>query len=82
MFRAEASALLAIPAHPNLARFVTFDTGSKPKPILVMELVEGQNLDHGNRVARARLGSARSKRSTTFSQGSMRCTARASDTWI
>ncbi len=46
MFRAEASALLAIPAHPNLARFVTFDTGSKPKPILVMELVEGQNLDH------------------------------------
>jgi len=46
MFRAEASALLAIPSHPNLARFVTFDTGSRPKPILVMELVEGQNLDH------------------------------------
>jgi hypothetical protein len=46
MFRAEASALIALPAHPNLARFVTFDTGSKPKPILVMELVEGQNLDH------------------------------------
>jgi hypothetical protein len=46
MFRAEASALIALPAHPNLARFVTFDTGSRPKPILVMELVEGQNLDH------------------------------------
>jgi eukaryotic-like serine/threonine-protein kinase len=46
MFRAEASALIALPAHPNIARFVTFDTGSKPKPILVMELVEGQNLEH------------------------------------
>jgi len=46
MFRAEASALLAIPSHPNLARFVTFDTGSRPKPILVMELVEGENLEH------------------------------------
>ncbi|HSQ67571.1 MAG TPA: serine/threonine-protein kinase, partial [Polyangiaceae bacterium] len=46
MFRAEASALLSLPAHPNLARFVTFDTGTKPKPILVMELVEGPNLDH------------------------------------
>ncbi|HEY2366780.1 MAG TPA: serine/threonine-protein kinase, partial [Polyangiaceae bacterium] len=46
MFRDEASALLAIPSHPNLARFVTFDTGSRPKPILVMELVEGENLEH------------------------------------
>ncbi len=46
MFRAEAGALIAVPTHPNLARFVTFDTGSKPKPILVMELVEGQNLEH------------------------------------
>jgi serine/threonine protein kinase len=46
MFRAEASALLTIPSHPNLARFVTFDTGSRPKPILVMELVEGENLEH------------------------------------
>ncbi|HEY1956660.1 MAG TPA: serine/threonine-protein kinase [Polyangiaceae bacterium] len=46
MFRAEASALIAVPEHPHLARFVTFDSGSKPKPILVMELVEGQNLDH------------------------------------
>lgn len=46
MFRAEASALIAVPTHPNLARFVTFDSGSRPKPILVMELVEGQNLEH------------------------------------
>ena len=46
MFRAEAGALIAVPQHPNLARFVTFDTGSKPKPILVMELVEGHNLEH------------------------------------
>lgn len=41
LFREEASALMALPHHPNLARFVTFDAGSKPKPILVMELVEG-----------------------------------------
>lgn len=41
MFREEAGALLAIPEHENLARFVTFDAGAKPKPILVMELVEG-----------------------------------------
>jgi hypothetical protein len=46
MFRDEASALIALPAHPNLARFVTFDAGSKPKPILVMELVEGTTLEH------------------------------------
>ncbi len=46
MFRAEASALIALPNHPNIARFVTFDTGSKPKPILVMELVEGENFEH------------------------------------
>ena len=46
LFRDEASALMAVPAHPNLARFVTFDAGSKPKPILVMELVEGATLEH------------------------------------
>jgi eukaryotic-like serine/threonine-protein kinase len=46
MFRDEASALIALPSHPNLARFVTFDAGSKPKPILVMELVEGTTLEH------------------------------------
>ncbi len=45
MFREEASALMALPQHPNLARFVTFDAGSKPKPILVMELVEGTTLE-------------------------------------
>ena len=41
LFREEAGALLAIPEHPNVARFVTFDAGAKPKPILVMELIEG-----------------------------------------
>jgi hypothetical protein len=45
MFREEASALIALPLHPHLARFVTFDAGSKPKPILVMELVEGVTLE-------------------------------------
>lgn len=45
MFREEASALITLPAHPNLARFVTFDAGTKPKPILVMELVEGVTLE-------------------------------------
>jgi len=45
MFREEAGALIALPQHPNLARFVTFDAGSKPKPILVMELVEGATLE-------------------------------------
>lgn len=46
MFREEASALLSLPAHPNIARFVTFDVAAKPKPILVMEFVEGIALDH------------------------------------
>ncbi|MBW2225588.1 MAG: protein kinase [Deltaproteobacteria bacterium] len=41
LFREEAGALLALPEHPNIARFVTFDAGAGPKPILVMELVEG-----------------------------------------
>jgi hypothetical protein len=41
LFRDEAGALLAIPEHPNIASFVTFDAGAKPKPLLVMELVEG-----------------------------------------
>jgi hypothetical protein len=45
MFRDEAGALIALPQHRNLARFVTFDAGSKPKPILVMELVEGITLE-------------------------------------
>ena len=41
LFREEAGALLSIPEHPNIARFVTFDAGAKPKPILVMELIDG-----------------------------------------
>ncbi len=46
MFREEAGALLALPDDsPNLARFVTFDAGVKPKPILVMEHVEGPSLE-------------------------------------
>jgi hypothetical protein len=45
LFREEAGALLALPEHANLARFVTFDAGARPKPILVMELIEGASLD-------------------------------------
>ena len=45
LFREEAGALLALPAHPNLARFVTFDLAARPRPILVMELIEGVGLD-------------------------------------
>jgi eukaryotic-like serine/threonine-protein kinase len=45
LFRQEAGALLALPQHPNIARFVTFDAGARPKPILVMELVEGPTLE-------------------------------------
>ena len=45
LFRDEAGALLALPRQRNLATFVTFDAGSKPKPILVMELVEGPTLE-------------------------------------
>ena len=44
LFREEAGALLALPHHENLARFVTFDSGVKPKPILVMEYIEGPTL--------------------------------------
>jgi hypothetical protein len=45
LFREEAGALLAIPEHESLARFVTFDAGARPKPILVMELVDGTRCD-------------------------------------
>jgi hypothetical protein len=45
LFRDEASALIMLPNHTNLARFVTFDMGTKPLPILVMELVEGVTLE-------------------------------------
>lgn len=44
-FRAEASALAAIPLHPNLARILAFDIAARPKPFLVMELVEGRTLE-------------------------------------
>lgn len=46
LFREEAGALLSVPEHKNLAGFVTFDAGARPKPILVMELVEGIRCDH------------------------------------
>lgn len=45
MFREEAGALLSLPQHDNLARFVTFDLAARPKPILVMELIRGVGLD-------------------------------------
>jgi serine/threonine protein kinase len=45
LFREEAGALLTLPGHKNLAGFVTFDAGAKPKPILVMELVQGPTLE-------------------------------------
>lgn len=44
-FRAEASALAAIPLHPNIARILAFDVAAHPKPFLVMELVEGRTLE-------------------------------------
>ncbi len=45
LFREEASALLALPSHGNLARFITFDASAQPKPVLVMEFVRGTNLE-------------------------------------
>jgi eukaryotic-like serine/threonine-protein kinase len=45
LFREEAGALLSLPQHPNLARFVTFDLGARPKPMLVMELISGLSMD-------------------------------------
>lgn len=45
LFREEAGALLALPRHANLARFITFDASVQPKPILVMEFVRGTNLE-------------------------------------
>jgi hypothetical protein len=57
MFRQEAGALLALPKHPNLARFVSFDAEARPKPILVMELIGGNSLE---RMIRRNLLSVRS----------------------
>ncbi|MBK9069453.1 MAG: serine/threonine protein kinase [Myxococcales bacterium] len=45
LFREEAGALLALPNHVNLARFISFDATAKPKPILVMEYVRGPTLE-------------------------------------
>jgi hypothetical protein len=45
LFREEAGALLTLPQHANIASFVTFDAGARPKPILVMELVTGNTLE-------------------------------------
>jgi eukaryotic-like serine/threonine-protein kinase len=45
LFREEAGALLSLPQHKNLARFITFDASARPKPILVMEFVRGTNLE-------------------------------------
>jgi hypothetical protein len=45
LFRDEASALIMMPNHVNLARFVTFDLAARPLPILVMELVEGVTIE-------------------------------------
>jgi len=60
MFQNEASALLSVPTHKNLARFVTFDLGARPKPILVMELVDGVTLE--TLVSRRQLTTARALR--------------------
>ena len=45
LFREEASALLALPHHRNLSRFITFDAAAQPKPVLVMEYVRGTTLE-------------------------------------
>jgi hypothetical protein len=45
LFREEAGALLTLRPHANLAGFVTFDARTRPKPILVMELVHGRTLE-------------------------------------
>ncbi|MBN1654112.1 MAG: protein kinase [Deltaproteobacteria bacterium] len=45
LFRDEAGALLSLPIQRNLAKFVTFDAGTRPKPILVMEFVPGPTLE-------------------------------------
>lgn len=56
LFRREAGALLSLPKHPNLAGFVTFDAGARPKPVLVMEKVDGPSL--ARLLGRGRLSTA------------------------
>jgi serine/threonine protein kinase len=46
LFMEEAAALLQLPRHTNIAQFVTFDARARPKPILVMELVQGPSLEN------------------------------------
>jgi serine/threonine protein kinase len=58
LFREEAGALLSLPTHTNIARFVTFDAGARPKPILVMELVRGPSLERVLEVGELTLGDA------------------------
>lgn len=58
LFREEAGALLALPTHANLAQFVTFDAGARPKPCLVMEYVPGQTLEHFLDIASLNTGDA------------------------
>lgn len=57
VFKREAGALLALPEHPNIAGFVTFDARARPKPLLVMELVSG--VDCHTLVKRRALDAAR-----------------------
>lgn len=57
VFKLEAGALLSLPEHPNIAEFVTFDARARPKPLLVMELVDG--VDCGALVKSGELDRAR-----------------------
>ncbi len=58
LFRDEARALLDLPSHLNLARFVTFDLAARPRPVLVMELVLGPSLEAELTRARMTVGRA------------------------
>jgi serine/threonine protein kinase len=44
-FRDEATAIVSLPRHKNVAHVVAFDLWAKPKPILVMEHVHGVTLE-------------------------------------
>jgi hypothetical protein len=80
LFRQEAGALLSLPKHPNLARFVNFDAEARPKPILVMELIPGNSLE---RVVRRGLMTVKAAFQFLdgILSGSKRCIRRVSDTW-
>lgn len=68
-FRAEASALAAIPVHPNLARILAFDIASKPKPFLVMELVEGRTMEKELAAANSAEGTMTTERALDIIDG-------------